>query len=262
MPEKILDCSSVSQTYASLENIVGIPEHDLRNFIRARNLDSLHAANDGGQYPGYLFLETLGKTFNPTLNFNATVWFHLTRVTSDTGFGEGILPLCEAIDSIWKFLFGLASQFSVSSQQWAEFRIKMESCSVGHFSELYGHKMDSEVGPFAILVRDAAFCSQDIGNHDYLKTPEIVEDICETFNELHSINLMPEFLKATQPCIVKFRDTETRPYYVGIALYYLYLSETKESLTDEASYCFDGAGARITYDQILDIEFLPEYHTS
>ncbi len=262
MPEKILDCSSVSQTYASLENIVGIPEQDLRNFVRACNLDSLHETNDGGQYPGHLFVEAFTKAFDPPLNFNATVWFHLTRVAPDTSFGEGILPLCEAIGSIWNFLFGLVSRFSVSSEQWLKFRTKMESGSVGHFSELYSHKMENEVGPFALLVREAAFCSQGIGNHDYLKTPEIVEDICETFNELHSINLMPEFLKATRPCIVKFRDAATKPYYVGIALYYLYLSEMKVSLTDEASYCFDGAGARITCDRFLDIEFLPEYDTS
>ena len=76
------------------------------------------------------------------------------------------------------------------------------------------------------------------------------------------MNLMPEFLKATQPCIVNFRDPQSEPYYLGVALYYLYLTQTKESLTDEANYCFDGAGACITYDRILDIEFLPEYHTS
>ena len=59
--------------------------------------------------------------------------------------------------------------------------------------------------------------SQDIGNHDYLRTPEIVEDICITFDELYGTNLMPVFLKATEPCIVSFRDPQSVPYYLGIA---------------------------------------------
>jgi len=206
-------------------------------------------------------LESLAKAFSPPLNFDATVWFHLTRAAANTSFDEGILPLCDAIDSIWNFLFNLASVFSVSPEHWLNFRTEMETGHAGHSSSLYSHKMSHEVGPFAVLIRDAAFRSQDIGNHDYLNTPEIIEDICITFKKLHSLDLMPEFLKATQPCIVKFRDAQTEPYHLGIALYYLYLSARDESLTDEATTCFDGAGVRVARDRILDIQFLPEYDT-
>ncbi|AWI03207.1 hypothetical protein [Clostridium drakei] len=40
-----------------------------------------------------------------------------------------------------------------------------------------------------MVVKDAAFSSEEIGNHDYLKIPEIVEDICVCFEKIYGINL-------------------------------------------------------------------------
>ena len=36
-------------------------------------------------------------------------------------------------------------------------------------------------GPYAMLVKESAFRSSEIGNHDYLEFPEIVEDICNGY---------------------------------------------------------------------------------
>lgn len=33
-------------------------------------------------------------------------------------------------------------------------------------------------GPYAMLVREVAALSKEVGNHDYLDAPEIIEDIC------------------------------------------------------------------------------------
>ena len=60
-------------------------------------------------------------------------------------------------------------------------------------------------GPHALLVKDAFFCPLDLGHHDYLTIPEIVDDICMCYEESFGHPpLRALFNRAATPCIVKF----------------------------------------------------------
>ena len=75
-----------------------------------------------------------------------------------------------------------------------------------HHAYLYGMKVHGKMhwGPYALLSRDHAFKPGEIGNHDYLGAPEIVEDICLCFSEKFEFDLLGAFMKKTKPCVVKF----------------------------------------------------------
>jgi hypothetical protein len=112
-------------------------------------------------------------------------------------------------------------------------------------------------GPFAMLVRDVAFVPERLANHDYLRLPEIIEDICNGYRAKYSISIHKEVIGALVPCIVKFVVRGNRGV-VGIApaIYYVYRSMRREPLSDYANTCFDGCGKVIPRADILRIEYI------
>ena len=50
-------------------------------------------------------------------------------------------------------------------------------------------------GPYAMLVREIAFNSQVVGNHDYLKIPEIIEDMCMDVQKVYGVDALNRFVK-------------------------------------------------------------------
>ena len=66
-------------------------------------------------------------------------------------------------------------------------------------------------GPYAMLVKEIAFVTDEVRNHDYLDAPEIVEDICFTFSDKYNFDLLRIFKSNTYPCIVKFIFQELHP---------------------------------------------------
>lgn len=108
-----------------------------------------------------------------------------------------------------------------------------------------------------MLVRETAFRSEEMGNHDYLWLPEIVEDICNAYYETYNIKLYDFILKATSPCIVKFLEkTPNGNWCLRPAVYYLYLVTNNKKLIMDSNTCFDGEGNTIPKENILEIEFL------
>jgi hypothetical protein len=141
----------------------------------------------------------------------------------------------------------------VSAQQWANFKDEIPREAPG----IYEMKTMNPFywGPYAILVRDLAFKPGEVGNHDYLSGPEIIEDICDCFERLYHLDVFKIFLQKTKPCIVKFIDRSIRTNYLRAALWHLYKIAWQEKCTDYCNDCFDGQGVTVRKDQILSVEF-------
>jgi hypothetical protein len=97
--------------------------------------------------------------------YDRTCWFHLTRTITANKFRQGILPLGQRLDAVWDFLYSVSD-----AMHW---------------------------GPYALLIKDHAFKSEQIGNHDYFDSPEIVEDVCIYFTERHRFDLLAAFKNST-----------------------------------------------------------------
>jgi len=193
------------------------------------------------------------------VSFDRTCWFHLTRTHPANKFEQGLLPLDRYVDSIWNFLFSLLKG-DITKKEWNDFRHCIETNFPNHFAHLYRLKINDSFhwGPHAILVKDVAFREQEVGAHNYFRTPEIVEDICTCFEKKYNMDLSDRFIKNTVPCIVKFCEDEAEFSYLKPALMYLYCVYREYAFSHYCNTCFDGEGKVIGEDKILRVEFLGE----
>ncbi len=252
---KVLDCESIESIYSSIETILEIDRNTINMIFQNLDIDRFYA--DSPDYPestDKLVFSTVTHKALSDVTFQKVCWFHLTRAPVNHTFDkEGILPLGLQINSIWDFLYSLL-QDNFSPEVWNKFRREL---SKHHPARLYHMKVNNPSlwGPYAVLIRDVAFKSAEVGNHDYLRTPEIVEDICMCFSHRFGFDLLGEFIENTRPCIVKFTDDKARSDCLTTALYHLYAVYHKHELSLYNNTCFDGKGLPIPKEHILKIEF-------
>lgn len=253
---KVLDCETTDSTYASLEQILGVGRPKLESVFENVDVESFYRDNRyHPQPPESLVFSEVSKVITLPGDYDRTCWFHLSRVAPSNNFEQGLLPMGQCLDAIWNFLYSLAKK-SVSPGEWGEFRKDMGS---HHHAGLYEMKASDSMhwGPYALLSRDHAFKSEEIGNHDYLGAPEIVEDICICFSERYEFDLLGAFMKKTRPCIVKFFDGP-RSDCVSTALYHLYNTHRGNGCSGQCNTCYDGEGVPVTPERIMKVEF-PNY---
>ncbi|MFI5960350.1 hypothetical protein [Cryptosporangium sp. NPDC051539] len=146
------------------------------------------------------------------VTFDGAYYFHGTRVMRSHAFlEEGILPLGAVLDRLWKDLYGLCSG-AVTPSRWSALREESEGDAPSpmrgkHGAYLYRMKFVDgfHFGPYASLVRAHAMNPID-GEHDYVKSPEIVEDIARCLE----LDLQELFEARVRSCVVKFfhRDVD------------------------------------------------------
>lgn len=179
-------------------------------------------------------------------------WFHLTRTLLEEDFSEGILPLTDSLDKLWDIVFRV---FSGTHHLPRLERMKNE----GFSNYLYNLKarQSFHAGPYAMLVRESAFLSQEIGNHNYLRMPEILEDICNGYRESFNEEIFQILSNALVPKIVKFwSHSIDDDKYLAPALFYLYAKLYGRSMSIYANKCFDGRNRPILPKQIEFIEHI------
>ena len=258
---KALDCETVETAVQSMEQILEIGRCTLIDLFQDLDIEGYRRKTGRSDLPpDGVVDEAVRRRIGSTARVEGVCWFHVTRVRSEEDFDRGLLPLGQQIDSIWSFLHDLVRD-RVSEEEWAEFRHRLDRGSMkGHFAGLYREKVarQSHWGPYAMLVRDIAFRPRDAGNHDYFRTPEIIEDICKSFPTKYGIDLFAEFRAATRPCIVKFFEDRNADHVLRPALYYLYCAYRGFKLSDYCNTCFDGKGLAVPRDRLLKVEF-PDY---
>lgn len=252
-----LDCDTPDTACDSIAEILGIDRVELESFLDGLDVDAL------GQDPsiaGEIELTrdvTIGpRRFTiPPSSSVSTCWFHATRVADPSTFRQhGIRPLPDQLEGIWEFLFDLV-QPDCSTAEWAAFRRRIEAGDTDHSAFLYKLKvLDSQHqwGPFAFLVRDAAEGRADDAHHNYLRAPEITEDICRCFGS----GLLGKYQDATRPCVVKFEHHDFNAERFTAAVNYLYA--VRQGMNQPASVCntcFDGKGKPVPPSAILQVDF-------
>ncbi|PEF94031.1 hypothetical protein [Bacillus cereus] len=257
---KVLDCTTVSTMYESLENILGLSKQEIQKFFSDFK-SKLHPYDTPyDKTNDKLLLEQIKKLIRKTdINYDRTVWFHGTRTNND--FKDGILPLGEVIENIWDNLYKLV-QKEISLEMWTEFRSNVENGLGGDGAYHYNLKINLKKawGPYGLLIREITFIPpekfSDVGNHNYIKIPEIIEDICLEFDKKYQLNLKERFEDNSSKCIVHFYTFNTKEKYIGSALHYLYLCFHDFEMDNNCSIAFDGEGVKVPSEHILSVELL------
>lgn len=246
-----LDCESPDAVLNSLSDIYQVEKVQLIEFLQKLDIDAHYETSKPELDSKEEMRRLLENCFGPPKeNITRTCWFHLTRAEAATNFDEGLLPLDIVLPRIWQMLLRI-----VGNSNHAERLIAMSKEGVSSFQ--YNLKTTNSLhsGPYAMLIKEIGAFANSVGNHDYLKIPEIVEDICSGYETRFGESIQPIIELALIPTIVKFWSESTDHLYaLSPAIYYAYQSCRGLELSSLANTCFDGQGKTIPKERISYIE--------
>lgn len=250
----VLDCESFEATVDSLARIFQTTSDSLKWLLAHKELSTHYDNNaqDEMSFKDYLFA-VVEHNFGSPLSLDAVCWFHTTRVLPGTAFSEGILPLDAALPHLKARLIDAIDDISIREQ------LQTALTSSGVADAHYFNKTNNSMhwGPYAILVRDVAFCAEKIGQHDYLGMPEIIEDICNGFRKTSGVDLIEVFRRKLKPTIVKFISTNNcDDICISTAISYAYSIIHGNAPNSTWAYCFNGENNPVPTQDILKVEIV------
>jgi len=234
-----LDCTSPETAAISLAEIFSTTEAELLSL-----LDVIRPCGGNRPIENVIYEQVRGRFGPPGYPLKVT-WFHGTRVEDHRLFLQhGILPKSKAIEFIKPRLKELANGLVAEGDN---------PFSLSTMAKQGEH----DEGPFAFLIRDVAI-HEPGAHHNYLQSPEIVEDLAGALLGRKYEVLVKRFQAITKPCLVTFR-AESQGHEISHALWYLkQISDGHPPIeaADGANTCFCGNGRAILPDQIRSIEQL------
>jgi len=248
----VLDCESYESSLKSICDLYEATAADVTGFLWAVDLDKEYekrTTSVSSQDPlADLFELRFGL---PAQAFDQVRWFHLTRVPCGTDFAQGILPLHSMLKTIWQTVISIPTDAPTKANLQ---RLQKEGLS----NNFYGLKTQSLIhsGPYAVLVREAAFHARSMGNHDYLAFSEIIEDICNGYQKEFGERIHERIAAALKPCIVKFETAEEDGNrLVTPLLSYCWHKVHNEKLSFGINAGYNGGGIAIPNAAIRRVEF-------
>ncbi len=246
---RVLDCQSADSALKSLCTLLCMRKTQLTAALGNLSPSNFEDACNYAPARTVLWDRFVGSGKPPPIP-EVVYWFHATRVPPGTDFRDGIQPLDQRLPMIKRFLKTLARELRLPSpgssarQTDGAFQYQLKTNDRMHW------------GPWGFLVRDAIVQRAD-ETHDYLKAPEIVEDLSQMImGKKNALLLIEEFQKRTQPCIVKFRSTAPRQDVANVALSYCYHAHWGLGQSLQTNTSFDAEAQVIPFSDIVGIEYL------
>lgn len=254
----ILDCQNEKTALTSVADYFGKSPVIISDLIKTVDFNSLHerVVDDYDYFTDFLF-EYFRKKFGVGM-IDEIMWYHLSRSLNPESYCKGILPLNEVLPQLQSDLYCLVKD-RISNDEWIEI---CNGKGAGFRRTRFDLKRECKdhYGPYAMLVREIAFNSNQVRNHDYLRIPEIVEDMCMGMENEYGIDLIGKYIEKSTPVITKFRkvvcDHEKDKNYIGTALCYLYCKLNNKRLSLICNTCFCGYGEAIKAEDIITVEVL------
>jgi hypothetical protein len=251
-----IDCHDPETALRSVADVLRIDRRRLRASLLAYDERAFDVADED---PFRLMPNEVLAGFGidiDTVVIPYACFFHGSRVLDPNGFRrDGILPLDRMIEPIWSELRSFTCDVC-SDAEWSKFRRWVEDSGGGHGGFLYRLKTGDRMhfGPQALTVRQVLVEPDQTPSHDYLGCPEIIEDIASCFETAHGVDLRTRFCDASHPVIVKFTSTNVWNGVLPTALWYVYDWLRDGELTSQAGGGFDGAGAPVSPDDVIEVE--------
>ena len=233
-----LDCETFETALQSVSKIMNIPLEELRIHLVNTDYEALYEEQQFQLSFEEFVLRTVCNTFHVNdFRIDLIYWFHLSRTMHPEWFSEkGILSLREMEPILRADIDKL--------------RLQIPDPPNYDFNGItYCMIHDScRQGPFAMLIKDVAYCHDEIGHHDYLSIPECVEDMGTGVAKL--------FFDNSKPIIVKFYappQFEAEAYLESV-LCYLYCVLNQKDLFVGCNTCYEAPLHRIFPEDIVYVE--------
>lgn len=249
----VLDCETYYSAITSVAAILSVHVQELEIFLQDVDLDyefiTYPIDCDADTYLFRLFEQRFGSQY---FSISEVCWFHLSRVFPGTDYSEGILPLGIVLSRIWESL----EKVRLSPTQKCNLAsLKFSGVDDFHYRLKVPNSL--HYGPYAMLVRDVAFNNKQVGNHDYLGMPEIVEDICNGYRSKFGEDISETVANAMERTIVKFRSSKyTYKKLLAPALLYCWGIIHNEPFSPYANTCFDGEATCVPASAIVSVSKL------
>ena len=256
-----LDCESKEYVFHSLCEGFTCGPDSLKNILLELDLEKIYQENGDNIYiPSEEYLYNyIVKRLGNHKPLKVVNWFHLTRTTKQTEFNDGIIPLGDSLEKIWSALIDIAPDVVIKDN----LKLLRQSGVPNH---LYGIKHNNPFhwGPYAVLIKETAFRSSI--QHDYLGMPEIIEDICNGYEEKYGESIINIYESSLVPKIVKFKSNKrVDAGCIEAALYYAYEAVRGNPPSSNCITCFDSEGVKIEPESIVSVitvEILPQQKQS
>lgn len=246
----VLDCSSRDAALASLCTGFGCTAERLKEVLLSLNLEAIYESEPCILKPceQYLYDFVCAELGEPR-SLDGVYWFHGTRTAAGNMFEKGILTLDRAKGSVLSMLAEMAPD--------ADVRSRLRSWGEDIPDEMYGLRTGDRLhwGPFGVLVRESHHGTQHRGQHDYLAFPELVEDVCNAYQDSYNVDLKPHYSKVLQPKIVWFESALRKDEgCIEAALGYAYTSVRNLPPDGMSVTCIDCNGTPVPAEAILRVE--------
>lgn len=238
-----LDCETYETALQSVSNIMVIPKESLLSHLVNTDYNTLYEPYWRElPFVEFLFKNVCDSFHVQDFKIDVIYWFHLSRTMHPECFLEkGILSLKEIEPLLREEIDKLRQRLRNPPQydfKWPTYHMLHDSC---------------RQGPFAMLVKDVAFCHDEIGHHDYLAIPECVEDMGEEIADL--------FYKNSISVIVKFKAKPQfeAKWYLEKVVCYLYYVIHKMGLSIDCNTCYEAPLHRIPLEDIIYVKEVSEH---
>ncbi|GIE81716.1 hypothetical protein Aph02nite_76660 [Actinoplanes philippinensis] len=254
----ILDCETSTTALRSLAAAAGVDVLLLRRALLAHDPDQLNEFGEEDPWvaaPRALCAEA-GADITK-IGFDGAHYFHGSRVLDPHSFlTEGVLPLDNMLDRLWIDLHTLCVD-RMTPEQWSALRQELEGDTRtplhdrdGAWTYRLKFGTPAHYGPYASLVRQHALEPID-GEHAYVKSPEIVEDIARCVD----FDLQARFEAKAKSCLVKIRIPRVDQHAVESALLFVWHRLHQRPLDRGSVYGIDCQGRVPAVDVMYVDEF-------
>lgn len=248
-----LDCSTRAKTLQSLAAGFHCTVAQLQTVLLSLNLENIYETDrtimvDAGEY---LYTYVCSHLDMPKV-FSSAYGFHGTRTIKGNTFSDGLLTLGQSKKPVMEMMVSLAPSPKIGN------RLQAWNFHDSVPDTLFQERTQNTIhwGPYGHLIREVHFFAQELGQHDYVRLPELVEDVCNAYQEEYSQDLTAHYLQVLQPCIVWFlAEIVDEQRALEAALGYAYTSVRGESPDFMSVYGIDFEGISVPRDRIICVEF-------
>jgi hypothetical protein len=244
-----LDCSSRKAAFQSVAHIAGVTEADLWQTLVSCSDDHLlaEARFTGRTVEDVLARHVLGQSVEEFSPPREIVWFHGTRLSRETNFSMGLLPLKKCLPHLEYVVEQLAREVGVTIDE-----IQKGERSASHVTKL---ALIEKIGPYGSLFREVGV--HPTGAHgDFLDSPEIVCDLARSIGGARAEEILDLYRLRAARCVVWFIGREPRSNALTSAIKYVHAIAQNDDEPGHSNTCFDGHGQAVPSADIVKVEWL------